>query len=83
MSYHVIRAHKKSSGNFNLTHTMFIMPLITTSRWLGKNYRNFKGQLQRLRGTCDRFTESESSEPESTPRSVNRLYKINWNDKPR
>ena len=41
------------------------MALLTTSSWFRKNYRNFKGHMNRLRGNCDRFTESDSSDPES------------------
>ena len=50
------------------------MALLTTSSWLTKNYKNFKGHLQRLKGNCDRFTESDSSEPESLPKSLYGLY---------
>ena len=46
------------------------MALLTTSSWFRKNYRNFKGHMNRLRGNCDRFTESDSSDPESLLRII-------------
>ena len=46
------------------------MALLTTSSWFRKNYKNFKGHMSRLRGNCDRFTESDSSDPESLLKTI-------------
>ena len=61
-------------GKVKCNDTSSTMSLLTTSNWFRKNYRHFKGHLQRLRGSCDRFTESDCSETESLPKP---LYGLN------